>query len=175
MAAATKAVWNGPVRRDLQRLIRRTRPDIAHFENTFPLVSPAAYYACHAEGVPVVQTLHNFRLLCSSGLLYRNGQVCEDCVGKRALWPGVVHGCYRGSRVGSAVVAAMITTHRVIGTWRNEVDAYITLNDFARAKYAAAGLAAEQLHVSPNFLAADPGPGRGDGGVGHAGTFRLMA
>jgi glycosyltransferase involved in cell wall biosynthesis len=85
-------------------------------------------------------------------------------VGKRALWPGVVHGCYRGSRVGSAVVAAMITTHRVIGTWRNEVDAYITLNDFARAKYAAAGLAAEQLHVSPNFLAADPGPGRGDGG-----------
>jgi hypothetical protein len=115
LTAASKAVWNRAVQKDLRDLIRTTRPDVAHFENTFPLVSPAAYYACHAEGVPVVQTLRNFRMLCPSGLLFRNGTVCEDCLGRWAPWPGVVHGCYRGSRLGTGAVAAMITTHRALG------------------------------------------------------------
>jgi glycosyltransferase involved in cell wall biosynthesis len=164
LTAGSKAVWNRAVHKELQRLIRMTRPDVAHFENTFPLVSPAAYYACHAEDVPVVQTLHNFRMVCPSGLLFRNGTVCEDCLGRWAPWPGVLHGCYRGSRLGTAAVAAMITTHRAMRTWHKQVDAYIALNGFVRAKYIAAGLAAEKVHVNPNFLTSDPGPGGGEGG-----------
>jgi glycosyltransferase involved in cell wall biosynthesis len=164
LAAAGKAVWNRAVQKALQRLIRARRPDVAHFENTFPLVSPAAYYACRAEGVPVVQTLRNFRMLCPSGLLFRNGRVCEDCLGRWTPWPGIVHGCYRGSRLGTAAVAAMIATHRALATWHKQVDAYIALNGFVRAKYIAAGLAAEKVHVNPNFLTSDPGPGAGEGG-----------
>jgi glycosyltransferase involved in cell wall biosynthesis len=164
LTAASKAVWNRAVHKELRRLIRTTRPDVAHFENTFPLVSPAAYYACHAEGVAVVQTLRNFRMLCPSGLLFRNGTVCEECLGRWTPWPGVVHGCYRGSRLGTGAVAAMITTHRALGTWHKQVDAYIALNGFVRAKYIEAGLTASKVHVNPNFLTADPGPGGGDGG-----------
>jgi glycosyltransferase involved in cell wall biosynthesis len=164
LTAASKAVWNGAVRRELQGLIRTTRPDIAHFENTFPLISPAAYYACHAEGVPVVQTLHNFRLVCPGSQLYRSGEICEDCLGKWAPWPGIRHGCYRGSRLGSAAVAAMITTHRALGTWDRRVDAYIALNGFVRAKFIEAGLDANRLHINPNFLTFDPEPGDGEGG-----------
>jgi hypothetical protein len=91
LATATTAVWNGATYRQLRRLIRTTRPDVAHFENTFPLVSPAAYYACHAEDVPVLQMLHNFRIVRPSAILYRDGQVCEDCLGKRFAWPGIRH------------------------------------------------------------------------------------
>jgi glycosyltransferase involved in cell wall biosynthesis len=164
LEAARKAVWNGSVHKELQRQIRAMRPDIAHFENTFPLVSPAAYYACRAERVPVVQTLRNFRMVCPSALLLRNGEICEDCLGKWVPWPGVLHSCYRGSRLGSAVVAAMITTHRALGTWNRRVDAYVALNPFVRAKFIEAGLAGEKIHLNPNFLTFDPGPGEGDGG-----------
>jgi glycosyltransferase involved in cell wall biosynthesis len=163
VAAARMAVWNGSVHKELRRLIRTTLPDVVHFENTFPLVSPAAYYACHAEHVPVVQTLRNFRMVCPSGLLFRAGRICEDCVGRWVPWPGVVHGCYRGSRLGSAVVAAMITTHRALRTWHQQVDAYVALNRFVRDKMIEAGLAEDKVHINPNFLTADPGVGRGEG------------
>ena len=149
---------------ELRRTIRKHRPDVAHFENIFPLVSPAAYYACRSQRVPVVQTLHNYRMACLSAILYRNGAVCEKCVSKRIAWPGVLHGCYRGSRLGSAVVATMIGLHRAAGTWNRQVDAYIALNQFARGKLIEAGLEAERIYVNPNFLTSIPEPGDGAGG-----------
>ncbi len=164
LATATTAVWNGATYEELRRLIRTTRPDVAHFENTFPLVSPAAYYACHAEGVPVLQMLHNFRIVCPSAILYRDGQVCEDCLGKRFAWPGVRHGCYRGSRLGSAVVATMAAVHRGIGTWTREVDAYGAPNRFVHAKFLEAGFHPDTLHVHPYFLSSTPAAGDGAGG-----------
>src|SRR5690606_22073309 len=164
VTAARKAVWNGSVYEELRRLIRAVQPDVAHFENTFPLVSPAAYYACHAEHVPVVQTLRNFRIVCPSGLLFRKGKICEKCVGRWIPWPGVLHGCYRGSRLATAAAATMITTHRVLRTWHRQVDAYVALNRFVRTKYIEAGLAPDKVHINPNFLTSDPGPGDGEGG-----------
>jgi glycosyltransferase involved in cell wall biosynthesis len=153
-AAAT--IWNRGAARDLREAIRAGRPDVAHFHNTFPLLSPAAHHAAAAEGVPVVQTLHNYRLLCPNALFFREGRVCEDCLGKAVPWPGVVHACYRGSRAASAVVAGMLTTHRAIGTWRRKVDRYIALTGAAREKYIAGGLPAERIRVKPNFVP-DPG------------------
>ncbi|PWC62800.1 glycosyl transferase family 1 [Azospirillum sp. TSH7] len=164
LATAARSFWNAEVYRDLRWLIRQARPDVVHFENVFPLVSPAAYYAAHAERVPVVQTLHNFRITCPSAILYRDGAVCEECLGRRFALPGVRRGCYRGSRAGSAVVAAVMAAHRLIGTWSRAVDAYIVLNRFALEKFVAAGLPADRLHVSPNFLPAKLEPGPGDGG-----------
>lgn len=163
-AAAKLTVWNSSAHRQLRQLIRSMRPAVAHFENTFPLISPSAYYACHAEGVPVVQTLHNFRLVCPSAIFYRNDSVCEKCLGKNVAWPSILHGCYRNSRLASAVVAVMITTHRALRTWHNQVDAYIALNSFARAKIIEAGYDADKIHVNPNFLSYNPDPGDGAGG-----------
>jgi glycosyltransferase involved in cell wall biosynthesis len=163
LAAARDSVWNGAAHAALRQLIRRTRPDVAHFQNTFPLVSPSAYYACHAEGVAVVQTLENFRLACPSAILYRDGAVCEDCLGKRVAWPGILHGCYRQSRLGTAVVVTMLATHRALGTWHQQVDAYIAVSNFGRAKFIEAGLDAQKVHVNPNFLSFDPKPGDGSG------------
>src|SRR5690242_3079257 len=98
MRVGLRAIWSGPAFQQLRAMFRVLRPDVVHFHNTFPLISPAGYYAARAEGVPVVQTLHNFRLICSNAVLSRAGTVCEACVGRRFGWPGVVRGCYHGSR-----------------------------------------------------------------------------
>jgi glycosyltransferase involved in cell wall biosynthesis len=128
------------------------------------LISPAAYYAARAEDVRVVQTLHNFRLCCPNALLFRDGAVCEDCLGKAIPWRGIAHKCYRDNYVASAAVATMLTMHRALGTWRNAVDTYIALTKFGRRKLVEGGLPADKIAVKPNFAFPDPGPGSGNGG-----------
>ena len=162
LAAAT--LWNRSIAGELGELVRRERADVVHFHNTFPLISPASYYAARRAGAAVVQTLHNFRLMCPVALFYRDGKPCEDCLGKPLAWPGVVHACYRGSRATTAVTAAAVATHRAIGTFQNAVDAYVCLTDFARDKFVAGGLPPDKLHVKPNFVHPDPGVRAGGDG-----------
>jgi glycosyltransferase involved in cell wall biosynthesis len=162
-ALARDTVWNREVYGELRSLIRRELPEVIHFHNTFPIVSPAAYYAARAEGVPVVQTLHNYRLLCPNALFFRDGHVCEDCLGKSVPWPGVTHACYRGSRLATGAVTAMLTVHRALRTWTEMVDVYVALTDFAREKFIEGGLPAGKIEVKPNFVHADPGVGKGGG------------
>lgn len=162
LAAAT--LWNRSVYREIRALIRREHPHLVHFHNTFPLISPAAYYAAKAENTPVVQRLPNYRLLCPNALFLRQGRVCEDCMGRMVPWPGVIHACYKGSRAASAVVATMLTVHKALRTWTEMVDVYIVLTEFARQKFIQGGLPAEKIIVKPNFVYPDPGPGEGKGG-----------
>jgi glycosyltransferase involved in cell wall biosynthesis len=156
-------IWNKQTHSELLDLMRRERPDIIHVHNTFPVISPAIYYAANEAGIPVVQTLHNYRMLCPAATLFRNGHVCEDCVGKRVPWPGVLHGCYRGSRLTTAAGAAMLATHNFKQTWSKTVSAYIALTGFARDKFVQAGFPAEKILIKPNYLPADPGTGEGKG------------
>ena len=164
--AAVQTIWSHASYRKLLKLIREERIELCHFHNTFPLISPSAYYAARRAGVPVVQTLHNYRLLCSNALLMRQGEICEDCLGRRVVWPGAVRRCYRNSYSASAVTAAMISAHRLTGTWTRAVDRYIALTQFARGKFINGGLPAAKISVKPNF--ADKDPGAGDGGGGYA-------
>lgn len=163
---AKNTVWNSGVYRELRSLIRQQKPQIAHFHNTFPIISPAAYYAVKDEGIPVVQTLHNYRLLCPNALFFRQGRVCEDCLGKPFPLPGILHGCYRGSRPASAVVAATVSFHSLLGTWSQAVDIFIAYSRFAMDKFIEGGLPAEKLAFKTNFLHPAPQPGTGEGGYG---------
>src|SRR5262245_40071540 len=123
LALARRTVWNKDSYRALRDAVRAHHAEIVHFHNTFPLISPAGYKAAHDEGAAVVQTLHNYRLMCPTATFYRDGGVCEDCLGRSIPWPGIAHACYRDSRSASAVVAAMLTVHRARGTWQHAVDA----------------------------------------------------
>jgi len=164
LRTALATVWSATVYREVRARLRAKRYDLVHVHNYFPLISPAVYHAAQAEGCAVVQTLHNYRLSCPSGIFYRDGHVCEDCLGKAVPWPGVLHGCYRSSRAGTAAVAAMLAGHRLIGTWRRQVDLYIALNEFMRQKAIAGGVPPGRIAIKPNFVSPDPGVGSGAGG-----------
>ena len=159
-----QATWSRDTYRRVRKQLRERRYDVLHVQNFFPLISPSVYYAARAEDTPVVQTLHQYRLLCPVGTLFRAGRVCEDCLGKAFPWPGVLHGCYRNSRAASGAVATMLSLHRMRGTWENLVDVYIALTNFGRDKFIGGGLPAERIMVKPNFVFPDPQPGPGDGG-----------
>jgi glycosyltransferase involved in cell wall biosynthesis len=150
-AAAVGMVWSRYGYRRMADLLAEHRPDVVHFHNTFMRLSPAVYYACRRAGVPVVQTLHNYRLLCPAATFFRDGHVCEECLGKSIPWPGVRHGCWRRSSLETAPVVGMLTTHNWLGTWQRQVDLFIALTEFARAKYIAGGLPAARIAVKPNF------------------------
>jgi glycosyltransferase involved in cell wall biosynthesis len=163
LAAGLHGIWNRQSGSRLDAVIQQHRPGVAHFHNTFPLISPAGYYAAHRRGVPVVQTLHNFRLLCPGATFFRDGHVCEDCTRHSVPTPGIAHGCYRGSRPASAAVAAMLIAHRAVGTYRRMVDLYIAPSKFVRDKFVEHGFSAEEMIVKPNPILSDPGKGDGSG------------
>lgn len=152
-----RSVWAWDTVRELEPILAREKPCIAHFHNTFPLISPAAYYACQTAGIPVVQTLHNYRLFCPAGTFFRQGRICEECV-EHSLWRAVRYGCYRGSRPASVATALMLAAHRWRQTWTQMVDCYVTPSSFAQRKFIEAGLPAEKIFVKPNFVHPDPGP-----------------
>jgi glycosyltransferase involved in cell wall biosynthesis len=154
---AARTIWSPPAAALIAERVRAVRADVVHVHNFFPLLSPAIYSAARTAGAAVVQTLHNYRLICPVATLYRDGHVCEDCVGRSFAWPGIVHACYRASAPASAVVATMLAANRLRGTWRRDVDLYLAVSEFIRSKVVEGLLPADLVAVKPNFVA-DPGP-----------------
>ncbi len=150
-AAAISAIWSHRSANEVEALCRDFRPDIIHVHNTFPLISPSLYWSACGMQLPVVQTLHNFRLLCPQAIFLREGKICEDCVGK-VPWRSVTRKCYRASATQSAIITGMLATHRALGTYRKRVTRYIALNRFARSKYIDGGLPADRIRIKPNFV-----------------------
>lgn len=148
---AAETLWSRRTEGDVERLLKSFRPDVIHVHNTFPLLSPSLYWAAARGGVPVVQTLHNFRLLCAQAMLLKDGAVCEQCVG-HIPWRGVVNKCYRGSAVQSAILVGNLALHRMLGTYRNKITRYIALNEFCRCKFIEGGLPAQRIAVKANFV-----------------------
>lgn len=157
VALARETVWSTRTTVELTRWMAEFSPDLIHVHNSFPLVSPSLYWTAARHACPVVQTLHNFRLLCLQAMFLRNNQVCEDCKGT-SPWRGVVRGCYHGSPTQSAVLASMLVVHRGLGTYQRKVTRYIALNEFSREKFIEGGLPAERIAVKPNFIHHQPGP-----------------
>ena len=149
-------------KREIRELLRREKPDLVHVHNTFMMISPSVFEACREEGIAVLQTLHNFRLLCPGSAFSRDGKVCEECL-EGSLWSGIRHACYRDSHAMTAAVALMLKFHRVRETWNDSVDSYVALTEFARRKFIQGGLPPDKIHVKPNFVGMDPGVKNGEG------------
>ncbi|WP_018349103.1 glycosyltransferase [Longispora albida] len=147
--------------RELAALIERERPDVLHLHNPYPLLSPWVVRTAHKYGVPVVQTVHNYRQSCANGLYFRDGHICKDCLGKAFPYPAIQHSCYRGSKAQSIVMASTIAAHR--GTWRS-LDQFIALTPAIAEHLLTLGIREDQITVKPNSIA-DPGmsadPGQG--------------
>ena len=165
---AIQSVWSHDSYLEMKKQLQGFQPDVVHVHNTIPLISPSVYAACHSVGVPVVQTLHNYKFICPGAYLYRDGRVCEDCVGKSVRYPSLVHGCYRNSHAQTAVTVTGQIAHKLRGTYANDVDIYIALTRFARQKFIEGGLPAHKIAVKPNFVSSDIQPG------GHTGGYVLF-
>jgi glycosyltransferase involved in cell wall biosynthesis len=157
LSQSIAAVWSRGAARRVRDAIKANQSQIVHVHNTFIAASPSVYGAAASCGVPVVQTLHNYRLVCPAATVYRDGHPCEDCVGRAIPWPAIVHACYRGSRPQSAVVAATLAVHRARGTYTRRIAAYLALTRFQRDLLVRGGLPADRVEVVPNFLEPDPG------------------
>lgn len=150
--------WNPTAMRRVADAVEDFQPDVAHVHNTWFAMSPGVIRTLKKAGVPVVMTLHNYRLTCANGLLFRDGAPCQLCVGSNP-WHAVRYGCYRGSRTQSVPAAATIDLHQKMGTWTRSVDTFIALTEFQRELMVRAGLPTEKITVKPNFVR-DPGPRR---------------
>lgn len=159
----SKTFWNRAVASELKQIISHDRPEVVHFTNTFPLISPSAYKVAQDHGVGVVQSIHNYRMLCPKAQFVRNSQVCEKCLGKSFAWPAIYHACYKDSRLATTVVAAMTSFHRARSSWANLVDRFIAPTQFVKDKHVEGGFDQEQIEVKPNFVFPDPGIGQGNG------------
>jgi glycosyltransferase involved in cell wall biosynthesis len=161
-AAAANTIWSQNSREELRKVLRQVRPDVVHVHNTFSMLSPSVYGVCKAEGLPVVQTLHNFRFFCPGALFLRDGKPCEDCLDK-SLLQSVRYRCYRGSLAGTATLASMLTLHRALGTYSQHIDCYVALTQFAARKMIKGGIDEKKIVVKPNFV---PNPPVAGGGAG---------
>jgi glycosyltransferase involved in cell wall biosynthesis len=148
--------WSNQEYLNIQELIKKHSPDIAHIHNTFYLITPSVYFACKDSGVPIVQTMHNYRFLCSNGKLYAKGRICESCLRKSSFNPGIFHGCWKGSRLLTCALAKMLRVHKQRGTFKKLIDCYVALTEFSKSKFVEAGYASDKIVVKPNFISGIP-------------------
>ncbi len=152
---ALSTPWNPWSASKIQEDINLCYPDVVHVHNTFPLISPSIFSAIGQRAARVL-TLHNYRLVCPAAIPMRAGRVCTECIDQRSVVPSLKYGCYRDSRVATAPLALNVALHRWLGTWQNEVDAFIALSEFQKKLMAKAGLPGHKIHVKPNFYPGFP-------------------
>jgi glycosyltransferase involved in cell wall biosynthesis len=158
---ALRTIWSYSSYKRVRRLLQEKRYDVMHVHNFFPLYSPAVYDAARSCGVPVVQTLHNYRLFCMQSGLFRDGKVCERCSAVGNVLPGVRHRCYRGNFSASIVCGSMIEVHRLRKTWHKRVDLFIAVSECVKWKYVENGWDSNKILVKPNTVIPVPEIGTG--------------
>lgn len=158
--AAASAVYNRGSAKKVAEVLERFRPDIVHVHNFFFSASPSVLVEVSRHNIPLVVTLHNYRLLCSNCLLLRDNKICDLCVNLDFPWYGVKYKCYHNSALGSAAVGTTAAVHKWLGTWKKKVDLFITPSSFSRQKFLHSSLnvAENKIRVKHNFIY-DPGTG----------------
>lgn len=169
-AQAASTLWNRDAAARMERAIAAFHPDVVHLHNSFPALSPSIIHAAKAQGIPVVMTMHNYRMACANGLFFRNGESCEQCMNSAFAWPAIRHRCYRGSVMASTVAASGIGLHRHRGTW-GQVNRFIAPSCFAASKLEAMGMAPERIRVIPHAVTGDAPPERKRHGLFYAGRL----
>ena len=166
---AACTVANPMAARALRKKIREFKPDVVHFHNTFPLISPLAVRAAKKSGAKVVMTLHNYRMVCAAGVPMRCGKVCRECFSCAAnqsigqsvnpsirqsvnlsVFPAIRHRCYRGSLLATVPLALNIALYRK--WWAKWVDSFIVLSEFQKKVMVECGLPEEKVVVKGNFV-----------------------
>jgi len=143
-------IWSQSTYNELSAVIDENRPDIVHIHNTFPLMSPSIFYAAKRKGCAVIQTVHNYRMMCINAALFRKRNVCTKCVGKLVPYHGVIHRCYKGRILASLLLTVAATIHNALGTWRRQVDLFLAVSVFCENILKSAGIPDSKILVKPD-------------------------
>lgn len=154
---AVKSLWNRETGAAMTKLLATVRPDVLHCNNLFPQISVSVYQAAKRLGIPVVQALRNYRSFCANSFLYRDGQICTQCLHSKAAWQGLRYRCYRNSLPATAAVVGMQFFHRLLRVQERYVDAFFTPTSFSRKVHIEGGYFPGSLFVRSNFMIPDLG------------------
>ena len=146
-------IYNPESAKILENKINSFKPDIIHVHNFFPIASPSIFFTAKKFNIPVVMTLHNYRLICPNALLFRDGNICEECIDKFFPYPGIIHKCYRNSLMQTLSLSLITSIHRYIKTWHSKVNKFITLTNFQKNKFLSSSIniPEKKFIVKPNF------------------------
>ena len=162
IAVGLRSVWNNQQARQIQSVIEEKKPDLLKVDNHFPILSPSIFRAAKDVGVPTVLSVRNYRLICPSANLFRDGASCTECVGRKLAYPAVIHRCYRKSYLQSSSVVLSNAYAHLRGTWVHSVDQFVAVSNFVKDELIRGGFAPEKISVKPNFIG-DTGAGDGSG------------
>lgn len=158
LGLAINTIWSKKYYAEILQRIEDKKYDIIHVQNFFPLFSPSIFYAAKKAGIKIVMTVRNYRLICPNGLMYVNGAICTDCVGKTIPYPALIKKCYRNSTSATGVTVAMLSLHNFLNTWKNKIDGFICISEFVKKQLIAGGIEENKLHVKYNFVATEIPP-----------------
>jgi glycosyltransferase involved in cell wall biosynthesis len=150
---AIKLFYNKDSYSELNAIFKKFEPEIIHVHNFFPLASPSIFFAAKKNKIPIVVTFHNFRLICSNGILFKDNNTCEKCVNSVFPLSGIVNKCYRNSIIQTSLLTSMTAFHKLIKTWNKKIDGYICLTEFSKNKLVNSSLKLDEnkAYIKPNF------------------------
>lgn len=155
-ASYALAPWNPKSARWITEMVDRHAPDLAHVHNTWYRLTPSVITALKRQAVPVVMTVHNYRMMCANAVFFRDGSPCTDCLGRQP-WRSVVHRCYRDSAAQSLIAAGTIALNRAMKTWEHGVDRFVVSTRFVEDRLIDAGFPRDRIRLVPH-LVPDAGP-----------------
>lgn len=159
LLVSQRAFWNGNVYRRLSEIILKEKPKIAHFNNIFPLITPSAYHICNKLGIPIVQTVHDYRYICQGAQLFRNHRICDLCVHKHILPYPILYKCYHRSRSASLIFDTSFQFHRIIKSF-DGINKFIFPSNFSRNYFLKhSDIPERKAIVVPYFTGADKNAG----------------
>lgn len=152
ISLAVNTIWSKKYHQLILDKIAENKYDIIHVQNFFPLFSPSIFYAAKKAGIKIIMTVRNYRLICPNGLMYVNGMICRECVGKTIPYPAIMKKCYRGNMAATSTIVGMLSLHNILNTWNARVDAYICISQFVKDQLIIGGFNSDKLHVKHNFV-----------------------
>jgi glycosyltransferase involved in cell wall biosynthesis len=152
--AAARLLYSVEAKKKIEALVDRTRPDVGHLHNIAHQLSPSIIVGLRAKGVPVVQTLHDYKLVCPNYQMFLDGKTCERC-GHWRYYRACVHRCMRGSLAPSALVCLEAYLHKMMGTYVRNVDLFIAPSQQLLERMVAHGIDRKQIVHLPYSIALD--------------------
>ena len=146
-----RIVYSRNIFNEFDNYLKQNKPDVIHVHNFFPIMTPAIFFAAKKNNIPIIHTLHNYRLICPTSTLMHNNRIYEKSI-INGPFSTIIDKVYRNSYLGTFALARMISYHKKYNTWDNQVDKFIALTNFSKSKFVEANFLSHKIEIKSNFV-----------------------